>query len=59
METVVKKATKKNQRVKSFVADPVLDKRIRMEAVRLDREESYVMRLYLRKAFGLKVSGTL
>ena len=49
----------KRERVKSFLADAALDRRIRTEAARLERDESYVMRLYLRKAFGLKERGTL
>jgi hypothetical protein len=46
-------------RVVSFMADEVLAKHIRMEAARLGRDKSYVIRLILREHFGLQETGTL
>ncbi|TSA23008.1 hypothetical protein D4R75_04085 [bacterium] len=46
-------------RVVSFMADEVLAKRIQMEAARLGREKSYVIRLILRKYLGLQDTGSL
>ena len=46
-------------RVVSFMADEVLAKHIRMEAAKLDRDTSYVIRSILRRHFGLQETGTL
>jgi len=56
MENEIKKAKTK---VLAFAADPQLIKRIRIDAVRLDRDESFIIRLILRKHYGLKETGTL
>lgn len=46
-------------RVVSFMADEVLAKHIQMEAAKLGRDKSYVIRLILRKHFGLQETGSL
>ena len=46
-------------RVVSFMADEVLAKHIRMEAAKLGKDKSYVIRLILRRHFGLQETGTL
>ena len=46
-------------RVVSFMADEVLAKHIRMEAAKLDRDTSYVIRSILRRHFGLQETGSL
>ncbi|MGA3244702.1 MAG: hypothetical protein ABSE41_08805 [Bacteroidota bacterium] len=46
-------------RVVSFMADEVLANHIRMEATKLNRDKSYVIRFILRKHFGLQETGIL
>lgn len=46
-------------KVMSFYADDALIKKIKMEAVKLDRAPSFVMRLAIRKYFGLKETGSV
>jgi hypothetical protein len=46
-------------KVMSFFADFTLARKIRIEAARLDKDSSFVIRLALRKYFGLKETGSL
>ena len=46
-------------KVMSFFADFALVRRIRIEAARLDKDSSYVIRLALRKYFHLRDDGAL
>lgn len=45
--------------IKSVFVDKILDKKIRVLAVKMERDESFVMRLLFRKALGLKQTGTV
>ena len=50
---------RRGQRIISFLADKVIVKHIETMSVKLEREESYVIRLLIRKALGLKPTGAI
>ena len=45
--------------VMSFYADNALRKKIKIHAVKLDKDTSFIIRLALRKFFGLRNDGSL